>query len=197
MLQNVVPRLGCVRTGGLSDVTHDGHRTRQRATGDHEQLHRGEVLNLVDDDVSVGANLVGFVDLAVLARFRSESDEGFVEQRDIGFGPANVVHVGRTRAMKRVDLLFGEILLTGRLEQRLRTEEVVQQLGRREQRPHALEGRAHLVGATQGVAHLGGRHVAFAPRRRHRGPDLVLDPLATGVVTAKTTSSRLDDALGL
>ena len=54
--------------------------------------------------------------------------------------------------VQRQRLVVGEHAPAGRLEQRLRTEQVVEQLRRGQHRPHAVERCAHLVGAAQHLA---------------------------------------------
>ena len=56
VLEDLVPVLVGPGAGGLGDVADDGHRPVERTTADHPQLHRRQVLDLVDDDVAVGAD---------------------------------------------------------------------------------------------------------------------------------------------
>ena len=58
LLEHLVPVGVGPRAGGLGDVADDGHRAVERAAGEHAQLHRREVLRLVDHDVAVGADVL-------------------------------------------------------------------------------------------------------------------------------------------
>ena len=98
------------------------------------------------------------------------------------------------RPVERVDLGLVEQVAGGEAQQRPRAEQVVEQLGRREHRPHPLERGAHLGHATQLLAQLAAGDVAVARRRGERGEDLALDEAAPGVVAAEAAARRLDDA---
>ena len=103
--EHVVPVVRGERPGGLGEVADDGERAVERPPRRHLELHRGEVLDLVDDDVPVRADLVRLVDLAVAAEARAEHLPGVVEQGHVRGRPAHVVHVGGTRPVERSDLL--------------------------------------------------------------------------------------------
>ena len=73
--QNLVPALVRDRPRPLRHVAEDRQRAATRAAGDHPQLHRREILRLVDDHMVVGP--------------RRRTDEGvrLVEQRHVRVAP--------------------------------------------------------------------------------------------------------------
>ena len=98
-------------------------------------------------------------------------------------------------AEQRIDLGVAQDVAAGEAQQRPRAEQVVQQLRRREHRPHPLERQADLGHVPQLLAELGRRQLAAAtPRAVERGEELALDVLATGVVPAEAAGGRPDDA---
>ena len=58
MARDVVPSRRSPWTRGLCDVADHGHGTRERASSQHAQLHRREVLHFVDHDVAEASDLV-------------------------------------------------------------------------------------------------------------------------------------------
>ena len=75
VLEHLVPALVGDRARRLGDVAEQRQPSRRRAPRDHPQLHRRQVLRLVDDDVPVG--LRPAVDQLV----------ELVEERDVGLSP--------------------------------------------------------------------------------------------------------------
>ncbi len=106
MSEHVVPAVGRERTRRLREVADDRHRTVQGAARQHPQCHRREVLRLVDDDVSVGAQLVGLG--AVARRPRTEQRERLIEQRDVRVGPHHLVDVRGSSTHQPLDLVLVE-----------------------------------------------------------------------------------------
>ena len=92
----------------LGDVAHDRHRPVERTTTDHAQLHRREVLGLVDADVAVGTQRV----LVALARSIPEQSPCLIEERDVVEVPHHVAGVPDSRLMEAKDLLVGEVTLS-------------------------------------------------------------------------------------
>ncbi len=132
-LEDLVPVGVGPGAGGLGDVADDRHRPVQRAAGEHPQLHRREVLGLVDDDVAVGAHLVVVVGpvAPVLPPPgpRPEQGPGLVEQRDVVAGERDVVRPTRCAGGSRASTSPSvRSVAGGQAEQRLRTEEVVEEL---------------------------------------------------------------------
>ena len=74
--QHLVPARVRDRPGPLGDVAEDRQRALARAPRDHPQLHRREVLRLVDDDV------------VVRARRLADERVRLVEQRHVPLAPA-------------------------------------------------------------------------------------------------------------
>ena len=107
MGEHVIPAGGRQRTRRLGEVADDGHRAVQRAAGRHLELHRRQVLHLVDDDVPVRADLVGVVGLTATADPWAQDLPCVVEQRDVRRRPPDVVDVlgrvagGARRARRR------------------------------------------------------------------------------------------------
>ncbi len=143
--------------------------------------------------MAVRTDLVGLVDPAALARTRAEHLAGVVEQGDVSGGPLHVVDRLAALAVQRLVLAVFERFAGGEPQERHRPEQVVEQLGRGEHRPHPVQRSAHLRQATHLTAHLGGRGVAGAPRQRHRREHLALDELAAGVVAPVPPTGLLDD----
>ena len=143
--------------------------------------------------MAVRADLVVLVDLAVLAEFRTEHVAGVVEQRDVRRCPPHVADVLGTLPEQQQRLVFAEHAPAGRLEQGLRAEQVVEQLRRREHRPHAVERGPHLVGVAQHLAHRPRADLVVTPTRRQRRPQLRLDELPTAVVPAEPPPGRPHD----
>jgi hypothetical protein len=73
--EKLVPALVGDRACRLGDVAENRESARG-AAGDHPQLHRGEVLRLVDDH------------MAVLRRCAVEEGAGLVQQRKVAVAPA-------------------------------------------------------------------------------------------------------------
>ena len=157
---DIAPARRRPRSGRLGEVADDGQRAVERPPGDHLQLHRREVLDLVDDDVAVRPDLVGVVDPAAAVGHRTEHLAGVVEQGDVGRRPAHVGDIVGPWSVERLDLGLVEHVASGEPQQRSGAEQVVEQLGRREHRPHPLEGGADLGDTAQFLAQLAARHVA-------------------------------------
>jgi hypothetical protein len=110
--QDVRPRREAGLGRALRDIAEDGQRLAPRAPDDHPQLHRREVLRLVDHDVAVGAHL------------RVDEPARLVEQRDVG--RCHLEATGRgLDADEAVDLLVGEQIAG----QRVQPLAVLEQLG--------------------------------------------------------------------
>ena len=92
------------RTRGLGDVTHHGHGPVQRPSVQHPQVHRREVLNLVDHDVPVGADRI----MGLGTRSGPQHSAGLVQQRRIRRRPVHVVSHLLPGPKKCVDLIGGE-----------------------------------------------------------------------------------------
>ena len=144
--------------------------------------------------MTVRPDLVEFVDLAALAGFRPEHVGGVVEQRHVAGGPTHVVERPRTRPEERQCLTLVDRPAGRHLQQRLGAEQVVEQLGRREQRPHPIECLAGLRCAAQHVLDLARTDLGIVERSRERRPELALDEPSAAVVTAEPTPRSLDDA---
>ncbi len=109
MPEHIGPVVGCQRAGGLSDVADHGEAAVEGTARDHAELHRSEVLNLVDHDVTISADLVGLVDLASPTRSRAEVAARLVEQGDVVLGPAHFGDVIRARAVQGQILGLAEV----------------------------------------------------------------------------------------
>ena len=88
---DVVPVARRPGPGGLRNVADDGHGARERAAGQHAQLHRGEPLHLVHHDVAEGAD---FVVGTARDRDRSASATG---ARPWGQNPTSLAVASSTR----------------------------------------------------------------------------------------------------
>ncbi len=141
-----------------------------------------------------GADLVVLVDFAVLAGLRAEHLAGVVQQRDISGRPPDVVDRFATWAVQRLVLALLQQPVRGQPHQAGRAEQVVQQLGRGQQRPQSLQCLADLGHRANVGTDLARRDFVTAPRRSHRRPALPLDPAAGGIVTPEPTSGVADDA---
>ena len=108
------------RSGRLGDVPH--HRAGQRTAGQHPQLHRREVLDLVHHDVAVLAQRV-----VGTAGAGPEQVPGLVDQCGVGGRPRHLVERRRPRAPEQ-HLLLGVRIPGGGGDQRRGAEEVVEQL---------------------------------------------------------------------
>ena len=75
---------------------------------------------------------------------RTEQRVGFVDQRDVGLAPRDLLHVRVAAAMEARDIGLGEDVARGGSGQRGEAEEVVHELGAGDDRPAALECFAHL-----------------------------------------------------
>ena len=164
---------------------------------EHAQLHRREVLGLVDHDVAVGAHLVVVAAGRLRPRRRPEQGPGLVEQRHVVDGPRDVVDRRRPGAVQGGDApRRQQVRPPAEREQAAGAEEVVEQLGRGEHRPHPLERLAHL-----GRCGAAGR----GPRRRRAGRGSLsasasnsccLDEAPAGVVVAEAAPGVGHDARG-
>jgi len=96
------------RAGGLRDVAHDRHRTVERSPRQHSELHRRQILRLVDDDVAIRAHLVVLRRSTLAPRTSAEQRAGLIEQRHVVGGERDVVHRCRPRAVERFDLLVAQ-----------------------------------------------------------------------------------------
>ena len=190
LVEHLVPVGVGPGAGGLRDVADDGHRAVERAAGEHAQLHRRQVLRLVDDDVAVGAHVVvGGLTRAPHLRLGAEQRAGLVEQRHVVDGPHGVLDVLGPRAHERRLLGRAERAAGGQLDEGGGAEQVVEQVGGGEHRPHPLEGLAHLGGVAQPLADLVGLD-RDAGAVGERGVHARLDVPAAGVVRAGTGAWR-------
>ena len=96
--EDVVPRVRGERAGRLGEVADDRQRAVQRPPCGHPQLHRGQILDLVDDDVPERPDLVGLLDPAAPASGWPEDVASVVEQGDVGRCPPHVGDVRRPLA---------------------------------------------------------------------------------------------------
>ena len=189
--EDALPVVVGPRSGGLGDVAHHGHRPVQRPTVQHPQVHRREVLDLVDHDVPVGPHLVA----GLVAGPGTQYGAGLVQQGRIRCRPVHVV--GRLAAgpEQGIHLAGGEAPVGGP-DQGPRSEQVVQQLGWREDGPHPLEGLAHRQLAADPLAHRLRVEVAAA-RGDQRLVELGLHELPGRVVRPVPASGLAHDAAGL
>ena len=113
---------------------------------EHPQLHRRQVLRLVDDDVAVGADLVVVGWPGRRRRgLRAEQRARLVEQRDVVDRPRRRRRSTRSAGgTARHCSVVAQALPAAERSSALRAEQVVEQLRRREHRPHPLERLAHL-----------------------------------------------------
>ena len=107
----------------------------KRPAIEHAQLHRRQVLGLVHDDVAVGADRVGVLEPGP----GPQQLEGLVEQRDVVVGEHDLGGVVEPLPGEQLPLVGLERLPGRGSQQARRSEQVVQQLTRRQDRPHALE----------------------------------------------------------
>ena len=118
--------------------------------------------------MAVRPDLVEFVDPAALAELRSEYVGGVVEQRHVAGGPPDLGDGLGPRPEERERLALVERAAGGELEQSLRSEQVVQQFGGGEHRPHAIERLARLGGAAEHILHIAGTDCGIVERCRER-----------------------------
>ena len=171
-------------TGGLGDVTDDGHGTVQGPPAEHSQVHRREVLHLVDHDVAVGTHGIGLA----LTRPGTQHGPGLVQEGGIRCRPQELVGLGDALPVERPYLGRGEARICG-TDERLRTEEVVQELRRRQHRPHPFQGLPDGPLPVDAFLHGPGIQVATATgRQRHE--ELGLHELA-GCVVGPVAAPRL------
>ena len=102
---------------------------------------------------------------------RAEDRVGFVDQREIGFGPQDLGDVADALAVQEPLLGVGEHASGGGADQRLEPEQVVDQLGAAQHRPHAIERRPHLGLTTQARRELVLPSVGCRLSPRQRGRD--------------------------
>ncbi len=119
--QYLVPARVRDRAGRLGDVTEDRQRTFARAAADHAELHRRQVLGLVDDDVA--------------ERGRRLPDErvGLVEEPDVAVAPALPAPAQEALLLRLQDPVPG----------------LRQERGGREEGAHELLGRDSRPGAVE------------------------------------------------
>src|SRR5262249_55415572 len=115
------------RAGRLRDVAEDRERAVDRAARDREELHRREILRLVDDHVPVRA------------RRAVEQRAGLVEERHVVVAPDEIGGAARPVAEEELPLVAFEYALGGRLERRRRREQPRDELLRLRQRQDAVE----------------------------------------------------------
>ena len=176
------------RPGRLGDVTDDGHRAVQRPAVQDPQLHRGQVLGLVDHDVTVGAHRVR----VLVLRPWAQQFERFVEQRDVVVGEHDVGRVGPALTHQQTTLAVVEVPRGRRTQQAPRAEQVVEQLGGGQDRPHALERLSHHRFPSHPLAHHLGT-LLIARRVGERLEEQLLDVTAPGVVGADPATDLVDD----
>ena len=165
--------------GGLGDVADDGHRAVERAAGEHPQLHRREVLGLVDHDVAVGADLV----VLAVGRLRLRGLGPSSARASSSSGTSSLVHT--TSSTSLGPRAGAAACHSSSDEQRRRParrssagepKRSCSSCGRGEHRPHPLERLAHLGRArgagraprrpsTVVAARCGQRGEQLAPRR--------------------------------
>ncbi len=122
MRQQLVPAAVRDRAGRLRDVAEDRQRPVARAAGDHPQLHRRQVLRLVDDHV------------AVHVRRGVEQRARLVEQRDVAVRPAATAAAEQQLLLGRVEDAVGCLGERG-----LRREQPADEPVGRHERPGRLE----------------------------------------------------------
>ena len=185
------PTTSCVHAAGrLCEVAEHGDRPARRAPGDHPELHRREVLCLVDDDVPVGAG----VPVEEVARF--------VEERQVGGGPRRVRTAHDQRLLRRRRArpsaarasragsrraapvrastrdTGGHTASSATLEHRVGPDRVAHALGIRREHPVTSVHEAHQPGAQRGAPDVV-RHADVRPaRRRARRPRRARSPYA-------------------
>ena len=195
MGEHLVPPVGRERARRLGDVTDDRHRAAQRAARGHLELHRREVLDLVDHDVAVRPDLVGVGGLAGLRRPWPEHLAGVVEQRDVCGRPAHVF--GRLGAGS-VERLVLEVLERAVAASRSRPVDPNRSCsncaGVNTGQTRSSAARVSGSARTSSRDLTRRDFLTAAPRRRHRRPDLALDPAPGRVVTAEAAPRLLHDA---
>ena len=102
---------------------------------------------------------------------RPEQRVGLVDDRDVGVGPRRVRHVVGTGAVQQLLLVVVENAVGGRPHERTEPEEVVDQLGSRQHRPHPIEGFAHLGSAAKTIGELAFPALGQRFARRERAGD--------------------------
>ena len=198
VIGDIAPTRRRPRPRRLGEVADDRQRAVERPSGDHLQLHRREILDLVDDDVAVRPDLVGLVDPPAAVRHRTEYVAGVVEQGDVGRRPAHVGDIVGSWSIQRLDLRLVEEVAGGQPQQRSRAEQVVEQLrrsrapatsarGRRGPREHHAAPGAARQPDTSTDTGRGGKG----------GEELALDVTAAGVVALEAARRGLDDACRL
>ena len=93
------------------------------------------ILGFVHADVAIGADGV----LGTVRRPVSQPGSGFVEQRHILEAPHHLIGVTAARTMQQLDLGRAEPTGRGRPQQSLRSEEIVEEVGGAEHRPHPFQ----------------------------------------------------------
>ena len=164
---------------------------------EHPQLHRREVLRLVDDDVAVGADLV-VVAVRACARARRRAAPGprraagrrrwctATSSTRLDAGP-----VQRRRSRRRSSARAGGRAAAARCE----PNRSCSSCAGREHRPHPLERLAHL-GRVRAAGRAPRRRRASSRRAARPAPRTArLDEAAAGVVGAGPAAGVGDDAL--
>jgi hypothetical protein len=142
--------------------------------------------------VSIGAHVV----LAAAAGAHSEVKPSFVEQRCVRERPLDVVGVHRRIVTERRELLWREEVASGRSEKVRASKQIVQEVSRRQDRPHPLEGLSKRQGAPQTVSN--GRHVdLFAGAARQGHEHFLLYELTRRIVRAESAFGFLNDLFAL
>ena len=185
-VEHLVPRRELRVGGALRDVAEDRHGLAAGAADDHAQLHRREVLRLVDDHVPVSAQ-VGVDQPARL-----------VEQRHVA-RPQRLV-LGRAGAQQQVDLPGLEQAVGRGGQPRAVAEERAEELVGGDPRPRLV--RELLVGLR--LAHERLELVVADAERRppallHAGGEparqLRAEALAAGLVAAEALARGVDERL--
>src|SRR6185437_16141941 len=124
-------------SGRLRDVAEDRERAVYGAARDREQLHRREILRLVDDHVPVGPRRAG------------EQRPRLVEQRHVLVAPAQIGHATGPVAQQELPLVVVQHFLRRRLERGRRREEPRDELLGLRQRQDAFEPAREEAAAPQ------------------------------------------------
>ena len=123
--------------GGLGQVAEHGDRARRCPAGDHAELHRREVLGLVDDDVPVAA------------RPPPGEERGFVEEGQIVDAPCGRGHGGVLGPDEQHQFLGGEEPASEAFQSVPGRQQFAHERGGRDRRPQQVQQRGELVRGDQ------------------------------------------------
>ncbi len=161
----------------------------------HLQLHRGEVLDLVDDDVPVGADLVRLGDPCRRGRGAGRAPPW--RRRARPRPPASSARRPRRRiaagGARRPPRASSRPAAASSSRARDPNRSWSSSAGVSTGHIRSRAARTSGCGADR-LAQLPRRHGFAPPTRRHRREHLVLDEAPAGVVTAEPAPRRLDDA---